>query len=789
MSKQRRSRAANPAPSGSASHRTEYGDSAQGDECDVEPASYDPFAVRPSVDADLMPMLKASAISVEVAAARGYVRVTERTLLTELGFSREAPLPGLLIPFHGVDGSAAGHQYRPDRPRTVDGKSRKYERPFGTTNVLDVPPTVRHLLNDVGVPLGITEGSKKADAAATAGLLCVSLAGVDNWVTGGAPLPDWDDVALEGRDVWIAYDSDAMTKESVRGSLERLTLFLTRQRVASVRWVVLPHSSDMDLATGEPIKGGLDDYFAAGHTADEVMALAESPHLEVNVSGQLYDATGRALAGLHMVNVPPFLFQRSDALVEVQPGGQSIEIEQGRLKLLTARHIEWVKSKKDGDDWVTAPANPNDAVVKAMLDSWDEWPYPVLDRVVTAPVFAADGTLRTEPGYNWSARSLYAPDATLHNPKRGVGIRTVPASPSPADVRRALAMVMDDMLGDFMLADDASRAHALAMVLQPFARDLIRGNTPMFNVNSPKQGSGKTLFVETALAPALGRVDSWAEPHGDEELEKRITTAMNRADPLFFVDNVTRQVNWSSLASALTKERWSGRVLGETRGISVPISCMWVMTANNPTFSPDLSRRVVGIRLDTGEENPHTRSGFRHTLPAWALDNRRDLVWASCVLIQAWLSAGRPAPSPGTPHLGKYGPWRRVMGGIVAHHGYRELLGNMDETDDASPEHDALRSICEEVVKEDGSGAGMPFTSSQLLEFLQHDDNADIRGAIDPSGGRAGPQQFASRVGRFLSDHVDQVVGGYRLVRDKKRPHRGGKAYRFVLNDGWKRDA
>ena len=55
----------------------------------------------------------------------------------------------------------------------------------------------------------------------------------------------------------IAFDSDVMTKESVRGALKRLTGWL-RFRGATVRLVIL--ASD-----GEKV--GLDDYLAAGGTS------------------------------------------------------------------------------------------------------------------------------------------------------------------------------------------------------------------------------------------------------------------------------------------------------------------------------------------------------------------------------------------------------------------------------------------------------------------------------------------------------------------------------------------
>ena len=217
-------------------------------------------------------LLAASAIGPDVARARGYVSVDTGTRLESAGFakSQRRNTPGLLIPLHGTDGTVRLHQYRPDNPRIgADGKPRKYETPFRSTLCVDVPPGALPFIDHVASPLWVTEGARKADAAVTAGLTCIALLGVDGWQSSGVALPDWKDIRLRDREVVIAFDSDVMTKPSVAGALARLTTWLD-YRGARVRHVTLP-----DLDGGA--KCGLDDYLAAGHTADELRELAREP--------------------------------------------------------------------------------------------------------------------------------------------------------------------------------------------------------------------------------------------------------------------------------------------------------------------------------------------------------------------------------------------------------------------------------------------------------------------------------------------------------------------------------
>ncbi|MFN8474903.1 MAG: DUF3854 domain-containing protein [Anaerolineae bacterium] len=177
-------------------------------------------------------LLDASGISAEVASARGYRSITSKAEARSLGFgTAQCRAPALLIPIYDCRGQLATYQLRPDEPRIINSKPVKYETPSGTRMVLDVPPKVRANLRNPATPLFITEGARKADAAVSHGFCCISLLGVWNWRGsnedgGKLALPDWDNIALNGRQVYIAFDSDVMTKLPVRDALVRLKAFL-----------------------------------------------------------------------------------------------------------------------------------------------------------------------------------------------------------------------------------------------------------------------------------------------------------------------------------------------------------------------------------------------------------------------------------------------------------------------------------------------------------------------------------------------------------------------------------
>lgn len=218
-------------------------------------------------------MLAASGITPEHAELRGYQSVHEgngMALFHRINIVKPGRrYPGLLIPLLRADGSTWGHQYRPDNPRLRDGKPVKYETPYQQRNGLDVPPGIGPMLDDPSIPLWITEGVKKVDCGALHGLCIIGLIGVWNWLTtstagGKVALPEWRDIALNGRRVIIAFDGDVARKESVQKAMRALSGYLATKG-AKVEYLHLPDTDN---------KTGLDDYLQ-DHAVEDLLRLVK----------------------------------------------------------------------------------------------------------------------------------------------------------------------------------------------------------------------------------------------------------------------------------------------------------------------------------------------------------------------------------------------------------------------------------------------------------------------------------------------------------------------------------
>lgn len=273
-------------------------------------------------------LIEESAIDPAVALERGYVTVGRplkngghqqdipgvhgpgvewmdtREQLKHLGFPSWAVredyyYPGLLLPTWTPSGRKIPGQWKPFREvPSPDGKGKRVRYASARGGVrLDVHPRwsgdpdpdgreVRlPAIQDVDVPLWITEGLKKADALTSRGICTVALSGVYNWRNTHATLGDWEDVRLKGREVTICFDADAITKPAVSKAMARLGKWLQYKGASKVWYLVVPPG-----VNGKATKG-VDDFLAAGGTVTQLeQAYRTKPPREVSTSDTYTDA-------------------------------------------------------------------------------------------------------------------------------------------------------------------------------------------------------------------------------------------------------------------------------------------------------------------------------------------------------------------------------------------------------------------------------------------------------------------------------------------------------------------
>lgn len=217
-----------------------------------------------------------SAISREVLEENGVRTLTHGRELPK-GFSgrQRKRGPGILFivtrPNGKTDWIYRPNAADPERP------GLKYEarcKALGSPgNVLAIPAGQRHLVDDVSVPVIFVEGMKKmlsiVSAARRAGVvvLVVGISGVWNWLSDGKPIGDLFDTPVDGRRVYICFDSDVFRNPDVCDAARRFAGHLIG-RGAVVHLSYLPDQADGS-------KTGADDFLASGHSYRELMSLMQ----------------------------------------------------------------------------------------------------------------------------------------------------------------------------------------------------------------------------------------------------------------------------------------------------------------------------------------------------------------------------------------------------------------------------------------------------------------------------------------------------------------------------------
>ena len=398
--------------------------------------------------------------------------------------------------------------------------------------------------------------------------------------------------------------------------------------------------------------------------------------------GDLARAVDRAWGVLLQSNRSPWMFRSGGLPTWIVPDDEGRPmagtITDERLRHMLAKLAFWRRAGRNGDP---VPAHPATVLIKSLLATPDP-ALPVLAGIVTTPVFGRAGVLLTQPGYHADARLLY-------QPVPGFRLPAIPEQPTAGDIAAARQLILDDLLGEFPFTSLAERAHAVSLLLLGFLRAMIDGPTPLHLIEKPTPGTGATLMVDCIATILTGSgAGVMTEGTDEEEWRKRITAKLRQIPTLVLIDNLKRQLEASALAAALTAPFWEDRVLGVSEITRLPIRCLWIATGNNPTFSNEMARRLVRIRLDARVDQPWMRDGFRHPdLMVWVRANRARLVAACLTLCRAWIAAGRPR---GTRSIGSYESWAQTMGGVLEVAGIEGFLCNIDDMMAASDSEGAV---------------------------------------------------------------------------------------------------
>jgi hypothetical protein len=348
-------------------------------------------------------------------------------------------------------------------------------------------------------------------------------------------------------------------------------------------------------------------------------------------------------------NDPPQLFSMSPAAVLLR-GGALVPLDADGWLLYVARRVTFTVPGRSGDAQMVAPP----AAVMKLIPSVVIPELPPLDGIAAAPYLDRDGAVVADDGYHPASRLV------LHS--AGFQIPPVSASPSAEDVAQAVKLLTVEWLGDFPFASPADKANALAVPLTMTGR-MFFALAPLFVFDASTAGSGKGLLATTISLIATGEPPQVMElPADGEEQRKKITSALLAGRELIMWDE-SHVIAGRTLAAILTAEKYSDRLLGGNKLISVTNRFTQVALGNNVEVWGDMKRRVVPARLVPDTEHPEHRTDFRHPdLEQWARDHRGELLAAVLTIWRNWIAKGKPEAPAG---MGSFDRWSRAVGGAL----------------------------------------------------------------------------------------------------------------------------
>lgn len=290
-------------------------------------------------------------------------------------------LPGIDIPYYTLDGNPSGFsRYRfLEDTRTglemlTDKKPVRYVQPPSSQVEIYLPPTVdwKNLPQDAGII--ITEGELKAACAVEHGFMTVAVGGVYSFRKKESDLLLHDDIlalGIEGRTIYIVYDSDARYNTDVIRAENRLAECILQS--GGIPYVVrLP-----ELVPGE--KCGLDDFLVGGGDLERVLDESE-PY--------------GPWAALQKLNERFALVQNPLCVVEVD--NTSVKMEPGKF---VAYHYGHLKHNTT----IVTPNGDTKVVQLRTAKSWMEWSHRRESRTISykpghLPILE-DGTINEWRGW------------------------------------------------------------------------------------------------------------------------------------------------------------------------------------------------------------------------------------------------------------------------------------------------------------------------------------------------------------------------------------------------------
>jgi len=332
--------------------------------------------------------------------------------------------------------------------------------------------------------------------------------------------------------------------------------------------------------------------------------------------------------------------------VPVSPEGFIIDIET----YVTSGTYRKVKDEKNQESTKFFPQSMTIGQARSILKSTSCCDLlPEIKGILDFPLFYLVGnSLKLTPVGYCSENSYWTKRSNLK-------IQFIPVEEARA--------VINDLFSEFcFLEPEVDRSVAIAMLLTPALELLLNGErAPVFLADANRVGVGKDYLLGVVPVLYTGENPNFYAPcQSEDEWRKRIYSSCMAGEHIMIVSNVKGHLNSPSLEAAATSSILSDRQLGSNITAALPNHALYAISGNGLTYSDDMGRRIMKMRMEWYDENIIERT-FKRNLYDYILENRERILSAVFSCIRHWHTQGR-LQGRGMPSFDR---WARIVTGIM----------------------------------------------------------------------------------------------------------------------------